>query len=370
MVGRPRKRASGHPGHENVNAGGVPGSSAPDDRIQSSASGPARRTIRGGRSRGVKVWNLGVGLAVLLVLLLAAVVAVIVVREHRRSPEFTGVFDAQPLMDLGVDQPHETTEPESRDQGTTGLAEIPPPSPPRPASSVPAVASLNEANRTILGLLPSMPSGGGSEATAKSIRELERAIQVEENQLKISPEAVQTTYSSGATYLVFLRALQSLLPAGSLSGPVAEALTVRGQPDGVGVWGRWNANGPGIACLFNELQLGANFTSFDDAQPGDFMKAFFVDAVGRREHSLSMIYLGREQQNGVEMVRVWSSIKPFGYGEAAIPRGQIRFVIFSRLGNPANIAQSPRLSFRNNYLASLLTTDSSREEATAKAGVR
>jgi hypothetical protein len=155
-----------------------------------------------------------------------------------------------------------------------------------------------------------------------------------------------------------------------LSGSLAEALTVRGQPDGVGVWGRWNANGPGIACLFNELQLGPNFTSFEDAQPGDFMKDFFADAVGRREHSLSMIYLGREQQNGVEMVRVWSSIKPFGYGEAVIPRARISFAIFSRLETPANIAQAPRLAVKNNYLASLLTADSSKEEAMAKSGVR
>lgn len=215
-----------------------------------------------------------------------------------------------------------------------------------------------------------MPSGGGSEANAKSMRALEEAIQVRRDQLEIKPAAAQTTYSSGATYLVFLQALQAVLPPGTLSGPVAEALAVKGQPDGVGVWGRWNANGPGTACLFDELRLGPNFTSFEDAQAGDFMKAFFADSVGRREHSLSMIYLGREQQNGMEMVRVWSSIKPFGYGEAVIPRDRISFAIFSRLEKPANIVQAPRLAFKNHYLASLLTTDSSKEEAMAKSGVR
>jgi hypothetical protein len=309
-----------------------------------------------------------VGLAALLALVFAAVAAVMVFREQRRPPEYAGVFDAQPLQDMGVDQPDAATKSESRDEGAPGLAAIPAESQPTP--SAPPVALANEANRSILGLLPSMPSGGGSEANAKSIRDLEEAIQVQEDQLKITPAAAQTTYSSGATYLVFLQALQSLLPSGTLSGSVAEALTVKGQPDAVGVWGRWNANGPGIACLFDELQLGPNFTSFDDAQPGDFMKAFFADAVGRREHSLSMIYLGREQQNGMETVRVWSSIKPFGYGEAVIPRARISFAIFSRLEKPANIAQAPRLVFKNNYLASLLTTDSSKEEAMAKAGVR
>lgn len=324
------------------------------------------------RFKRVKPRTLGIGLAALIALVFAAVVAAIVLRERWRPPEYTGVFDAQPQQYTDVDQHHEATRPEPRDQETSGLAEVPPTSestPLPPRSATPA-ALLNEANRSILGLLSSMPSGGGSEASAKSMRALEQATQVRENQLTVKPAAAKTTYSSGATYLVFLQALQSLLPPATMSGSLAEALTVKGQPDGVGVWGRWNANGPGIACLFYELRLGPNFTSFEDAQAGDFMKAFFVDAVGRREHSLSMIYLGREQRNGVEMVRVWSSMKPVGYGEAVIPRSRISFAIFSRLERPANITLAPRLPFKNSYLAGLLTTDSSKEEAMAKSGVR
>ena len=218
-------------------------------------------------------WTLGVGLAALLALAFVAVVTVLLLREPRKPPEFAGVFDAQPLPDPGVEQRHDATEPESRDEGAPSLAAIPAAAQPIP--SVPPIASANEANRRIVSILPSMPSGGGSEADAKSMRALEEAIQVRENQLEIKPAAAQTTYSSGATYLVFLQALKALLPPGTLSGPLAEALMVKGQPDGVGVWGRWNANGPGIACLFDELQLGPNFTSFEDAQAGDFMKAFF-----------------------------------------------------------------------------------------------
>jgi hypothetical protein len=368
MVGRLRKGVSERPGRGESTVGNAPGARVPDGRIQSGAGSPARPSARRGRLKELKPWTLGVGLAALLALVFAAVVAVMVLREQRRAPDYAGVFDAQPLQDMGADQSHEATKPESRDEGTAGLAEIPSAS--QSTASVLPAALANEANRSILGLLPSMPSGGGSEANAKSIRDLEEAIQVQEDQLKITPAAAQTTYSSGATYLVFLQALQSLLPPGTLSGSVAEALRVKAQPDGVGVWGRWNANGPGIACLFDELQLGPNFTSFDDAQAGDFVKAFFADAVGRREHSLSMIYLGREQQNGMEVVRVWSSIKPFGYGEAVIPRARISFAIFSRLEKPANIAQAPRLAYKNKYLASLLITDSSKEEAMAKSGVR
>jgi hypothetical protein len=34
---------------------------------------------------------------------------------------------------------------------------------------------------------------------------------------------------------------------------------IRGQRDGEGIWGRWNANGPGTARLFHEMNLGENF---------------------------------------------------------------------------------------------------------------
>ncbi len=128
--------------------------------------------------------------------------------------------------------------------------------------------------------------------------------------LRVNPSVARTTYCSGATYLVFVRAIQLLLPQSAFADGLAEALAIKGQPDGVGVWGRWNANGPGTACLFHELGLGHNFTSFEAARPGDFMKIFWTDAVGRREHGHSVIYLGGEQQNGIEMIRFWSSNKP------------------------------------------------------------
>lgn len=81
-------------------------------------------------------------------------------------------------------------------------------------------------------------------------------------------------FCSEATYLIFLAVLNqlnhedrlSLLPA------VVQALLVKDQEDGSGVWGRWNANGPGTARLFHGLGLGRNFTSFEEGQPGDFLK--------------------------------------------------------------------------------------------------
>src|SRR5256885_5765061 len=46
-----------------------------------------------------------------------------------------------------------------------------------------------------------------------------------------------------------------------------------GQRDGEGIWGRWNANGPGTARLFQELGIGRNFVDVSQAQPGEDRKS-------------------------------------------------------------------------------------------------
>lgn len=225
-------------------------------------------------------------------------------------------------------------------------------------------------NRVILSLLPAMPAGGGYLTTRAATRELQRAARVSGGRLIVSPSLASPSYCSGATYLVFLQALEIMNGRSPFSGVLADALAVKDQPDGSGVWGRWNANGPGTACLFRELQLGPNFTSFESARPGDFMKIFWSNEVGRREHGHSVIFLGLEHQNGVEMVRFWSSNRPTGFGQKSVPRSKIANAIFSRLEYPANIERASLLSQRDSYLASLLTQDSSFSEALSRAGAR
>src|ERR1700693_2090965 len=223
-------------------------------------------------------------------------------------------------------------------------------------------------NNLILLLLNTMPLGGGYSATSGATRDLQSAVQVSGGRLYVKPSVARATYCSGATYLVFLQAIQALLPDSLIGERLAEALAIKGQPDGVGVWGRWNANGPGTACLFSELRLGHNFTSFDEAKPGDFMKIFWTDAVGTREHGHSVIYLGRAPVNGVDTVRFWSSNKPAGYGEKAVPRSRISHAIFSRLETPSNIEGSVTLSRKNGYLSGLVTRQSSISEALDQSG--
>jgi hypothetical protein len=239
------------------------------------------------------------------------------------------------------------------------------------ATAQPVRRSLGEGgnpNSVILSMIPAMPIGGGYSATTAATRDLQAAVQTRGDKIVVDPFAAKSTYCAGATYMIFVRALQALLPDSVFSGNIAAAFAIRGQPDGVGVWGRWNANGPGTACLFKELGLGRNFTSFEEAQPGDFMKIFWSSAVGAREHGHSVIYLGRLQRNGLEMVRFWSSNQPNGYGEKIVPRSKIANAIFSRLEVPANSVRALTLPERNRYLASLLSRNSSFAEALAESG--
>jgi hypothetical protein len=148
-----------------------------------------------------------------------------------------------------------------------------------------------------------------------------------------------------------------------------EQLIIRDQRDGEGIWGRWNANGPGTARLFHELGLGSNFDNLDQAKPGDFMKIFWSRKVGKTEHGHSTIFLGTENRLGTQYVRFWSSNNPSGYGEKSVPRSKIAYAIFSRLQTPVNLARISGAPSVDRYLASLLRTRSSIAEAGAKCGL-
>jgi hypothetical protein len=224
-------------------------------------------------------------------------------------------------------------------------------------------------NQVIIQLIPQMPRQGGYSASNQATANLQAAVRVSSGRLTVTPAAAMPSYCSGATYLVFIKALERL-NGGLLSGPLAEQLAVKGQPDGVGVWGRWNANGPGTAVLFRELNLGPNFTSWSAARPGDFMKIFWNSNVGRREHGHSAIFLGVTQENGIEMVRFWSSNIPYGFGEKTVPKSKIVSVIFSRLENAQNIRGALSIIPKNSYLGTLVSKDSSLAEALEQSDAR
>jgi hypothetical protein len=201
---------------------------------------------------------------------------------------------------------------------------------------------------------------------------LVRAAHFESGKFFVLPAPDSPSFCSGATYLVFLKTIAQMRRDGrlKLDTETLESLVIReGQHDGEGVWGRWNANGPGTARLFYELGLGTNSTDFAKAKPGDFMKIFWTQEVGNTEHGHSVVFMGTEMQNGEPYVRFWSSNVPAGYGEKSVPRSKIARVIFSRLEKPENLTRIKAVPEMDPYLAGLITQRSSFAEALTKVGL-
>jgi hypothetical protein len=227
------------------------------------------------------------------------------------------------------------------------------------------VAKGADWNGRVLAEVAAMPRGGQYSAGRAALANLSRSVEVRGAGLAVNPALAMPNFCSEATYLVFLKTLEAV----RLDPAALDALLVRGQADGNGVWGRWNANGPGTARLFRELGLGRNFDDFAQARPGDFMKIFWSPEVGRRERGHSVIFLGCEQRDGVETVRFWSSNIPGGFGEKAVPRSKIAYAIFSRLEHPEALNGLSALPPVCPYLSRLNAARSSIAEARSMVGI-
>jgi len=235
----------------------------------------------------------------------------------------------------------------------------------------PRASFAGDYNGLVLDQIKQMPQGGRYSVSHFAKIRLQSSAHFESGKFFILPSAASPSFCSGATYLVFIRTIEALRTRGDLhlDYSTLERLIIRDQRDGEGIWGRWNANGPGTARLFHELQLGQNFDNFDQAKPGDFMKIFWSRQVGKSEHGHSTIFLGTENRLGVQYVRFWSSNIPSGYGEKSVPRSKIAYDIFSRLQNPVNLVRINNAPFIDTYLASLLRSRSSIAEAGTKCGL-
>lgn len=226
-------------------------------------------------------------------------------------------------------------------------------------------------NAIVLANVKKIPEGGKYAANKLAILRLKSAGHFESGKFFTIPKTPFPSFCSGATYLIFVRTLEDLRRSGTLSYDfeTISQLVIRSQRDGEGIWGRWNANGPGTARLFYELQLGPNFVDYEKARPGDFMKIFWTKEVGKLERGHSVIYLGRSEKDGVEQVTFWSSNQPDGYGTKTVPRSKIAQVIFSRLETPENLPRISTIADLDPYLGSLLEVRSSFEEAKKKCGL-
>jgi len=228
-------------------------------------------------------------------------------------------------------------------------------------------------NALITDMIRTMPSGGGYATNAQSFAALRQCARSDgQGRLTLNLDVAHPSFCSGATYLVFLSVIEELQRRGQLPLPpeVVTALEVRTQPDGTGIWGRWNANGPGTARLFYELGLGRNFTDFAEARPGDFIKMFWNEGIGSTERGHSAIFIGTSKDEyGLDTVTFWSSNVPGGYGLKTIPRTNIKRVLFSRLENPRGLAAAARLPARDDYLAAMLKRPSTPVEMMRMVGL-
>ena len=233
----------------------------------------------------------------------------------------------------------------------------------------PQFSFAGDCNDLVLEQVKEMPKGGRYSVSHFAKIRLQSSAHFESGKFFTIPAG--PSFCSGATYLVFIRTIEALRERGQLrlDYGALERLIIRDQRDGEGVWGRWNANGPGTARLFHELRLGRNFDNIDQAKPGDFMKIFWSRQVGRNEHGHSTIFLGMENRPDGQYVRYWSSNIPSGYGEKIVPRSKIAYALFSRLETPANLARVTSAPLVDTYLASLLRSRSSISEAGAKCGL-
>jgi hypothetical protein len=214
-----------------------------------------------------------------------------------------------------------------------------------------------------------MPTGGGYSTSSMANRRLRNAVSTENSKLLVNLTEATPSYCSEATFLVLLKTLSTLQSQGvlTLTPQTLAALKPNGQPDGTGIWGRWNANGPGTARLFYELGLGRNFTELPRAIPGDFLKIFWNDGIGSTEHGHSVIFLGTEEKNGVPHLRFWSSNIPGGYGEKSVPLSRIHRLLFSRLEHPENINRP--ILHTDSYLSSLERRSSTSSEMSDQCGI-
>jgi hypothetical protein len=230
--------------------------------------------------------------------------------------------------------------------------------------------SLPPDNRLVLEAVSSMPLNGGYAPSAAANHALRQAVTSSDGILRVDASHATPSYCSSATYLVFLKTLAALQSAHqiALAPAVIAQLKPIGQPDGTGIWGRWNANGPGTARLFYELGLGRNFTDLRLAREGDFLKIFWSNGIGASEHGHSVIFLGTEMKAGVEHVRFWSSNIPNGYGIKSVPLSRIHRMLFSRLEHPEAIIHS--LPRTDNFLSSMERRSSTAAEMERQCGIR
>lgn len=223
-------------------------------------------------------------------------------------------------------------------------------------------------NQYVLQAVKSMPKGYGYEASQRAVDRLAANVTLKDKSIQQNLKGARASFCSGATYMVFLRVIDQLQKNKSIT--INEKNLKRysdiGVKDGEEIFGRWNANGPGTAKLFSDLGCGVNFTSYEHAKPGDFMKIWWTSAIGEKEKGHLVVYLGHTKNS----VKYWSSNQPFGYGSKTVARSKIKHTLFSRFTRHDRLSKASSLSKKNQFLADMLRKDFSWAQVVQQCKVR
>lgn len=108
------------------------------------------------------------------------------------------------------------------------------------------------------------------------IVKLQSSVTVNKGQLKVNNQ-MKESFCSAGTYLAFLKVIEKAQASHmiSLSQDSLQAILPKNkdlQPDGVGIWGRWNSDGQGTAILYKELEIGHSTHDINEGEQGDFAK--------------------------------------------------------------------------------------------------
>ncbi len=244
-------------------------------------------------------------------------------------------------------------------------------------TATPAFAA--DYNAYVLKAIRAMPTGGNYATNEDAGKRFIDAIHTQGG-LSVDPSNAKPSFCTTATYLVLTQVIEKLWNEGKLASVSQSAIDQLLPPqntdslyhdDGTGVWGRWNANGPGTAKFFHDTRLGTNFESLSKAKAGDFLKIWWTTEVGGKERGHSVVFLGtrKNSKTGETELNYWSSNQEIGYSSKWIPLSKAKHMIFSRFDSPSNLNGLPALPKTDQYLKDCMSKDSSFDEAKAKSGV-
>lgn len=151
-----------------------------------------------------------------------------------------------------------------------------------------------------------------------------------------------TSYCSGASYAVFIEALNIICgdKLHKLDDARKESLRMQEpdggrREDGVKFWGHFNDDGYGSQfALVQYSKMGAEVLP-DQAMPGDFCNISWASGVGH-----SVVFLGwfTDPISNQKYMRYWSSQKGTnGFGDQSVSIKRIKAVKFVRLTNPDSL---------------------------------